>query len=69
MLTREDPAPLRSRAIRRLVQLSFQQSQDGETIAHFDARTGQIVKVRIHQTTQTPSKPCFAMFKASFVQI
>ena len=30
----------------------------------------QIVKISInHQTTETPSKPCFAMFKASFVQI
>ena len=46
---------------------NYKKSEESTRRNNFDAYTRQIAKISInHQTTETPSKPCFAKFQASF---
>ena len=42
----------------------------GDILMHIQCKLWRLDKISInHQTTETPSKPCFAMFQASFFQL
>ena len=42
----------------------------GAILMHIHGKLRRLDKISInHQTTETPSKPCYAMFQASFFQL